>query len=125
MGGLFVDIYIIYVFKAIVHWLRVRGSEKWPFADATVTAPPTSSHGYGCPKVEIVYSYRVEGELYTGIHEEPFLLTDSLTDYVARFGVGSSLVVSVKPGEPDVSIVREDDQGALAPTPVSGRTINS
>jgi len=32
--------------------------------------------------VEIVYSYRVQDELYTGIHEEHFLATDSLTDYV-------------------------------------------
>jgi hypothetical protein len=63
--------------------------------------------------VEIVYAYRFEGELYTGIHEEPFLLADSLTDYVERFAEGRSVVVRVKPGNPEVSVVCEGDQGAV------------
>jgi len=70
--------------------------------------------------VEIVYSYRFESELYTGIHEELFLFGGHLlTAYVARFGKGNLLVVRVKPGEPEVSIVRGDDQNTLAPGPVS------
>jgi hypothetical protein len=104
---------IAYVFNASAHWLRARGSDRWLFANATVTAPPVSSSGFGCPSVEIVYSYRFKGELYTGIHEEPFLLADSVTDYVERFGEGRSLVVRVKPDSPKVSVVREGDQGAL------------
>ena len=104
---------LVYAFNAIVHWLRICGSGKWPLANATVTAPPISSHGIGCPSVEIVYCYRVKGELYTGVHEEPFLSAGSLTDYVERFGEGKSLVVRVKPDDPEVSVVREADQGAL------------
>jgi Protein of unknown function (DUF3592) len=104
---------IVYAFHAAARWLRVCGSREWPSENATVTAPPTSSSGVGCPTVEIVYSYRLKGELYTGIHEEPFLLTDSLTDYVERFGEGNSVVVRVKPGNPETSVVREGDQGAL------------
>jgi hypothetical protein len=70
--------------------------------------------------VEIVYSYRFESELYTGIHEELFLFGGhSLTAYVARFGKGNPLVVRVKPGEAEVSIVRGDDQNTLAPGPAS------
>ena len=104
---------VAYAFSAIVHWLRVCGSGKWLLANATVSAPPLGSHGLGCPAVEIVYSYRFKGELYTGIHQEPFLSTDSLTDYVERFGEGRSVVVRVRPGNPEVSVVCEDDQGAL------------
>jgi hypothetical protein len=103
----------LYSFNALVHWLRVCGTSRWPLANATVTAPPTSLSGIGCPGVEIVYSFRVKGELYTGIHEEPFLSTDSLADYVERFGEGRRIVVRVKPGNPEVSAVCEDDQGAL------------
>jgi hypothetical protein len=36
-----------------------------------------------------------------------------MTDYVERFGEGKSLVVRVKPGNPEVSVVCESDQGAL------------
>jgi hypothetical protein len=105
---------VAYAFSALVHWVRVCGTGQWPFINATVTAPPTRSSGLGCPRVEIVYSYRFKGELYTGIHEEPFLSTDSLADYVERFGEGRSIVVRVKPGNPEVSVVCEHDQGALS-----------
>jgi hypothetical protein len=102
---------IAYAFKAIVHSLRVWGSGRWPFANAIVTAPPASSSGFGCPSVEIAYSYRFKGELYTGVHEEPFLWADSSTAYVERFGVGRSFVVRVRPDNPEVSVMCEGDQG--------------
>lgn len=104
---------IAYRFNAGVHGLRVCGAGDWPLANATITAPPTSSLGLGCPKAEIVYSYRIDGELYTGIHEESFLMADWLAAYVERFREGRSLVVRVKPGSPGVSSVCEADQGAL------------
>jgi hypothetical protein len=42
-------------------------------ANATITAPPVSTFRDFSQTVEIVYSYRFEGELYTGSHEELFL----------------------------------------------------
>jgi hypothetical protein len=105
---------IVYTLRSIMHRLRIYGSGRWLLANATVTAPPLGSHGLICPAVEIVYSYRFKGELYTGIHEETFLSTDSLTDYVERFVEGKSIVVRVEPGNPELSVVCEDDQGALS-----------
>jgi hypothetical protein len=104
---------IAYTFNAGAHWLRLCGTGEWPLAYATITAPPTSSPGLGCPKAEIVYSYRIDGELYTRIHGESLSMADSLAAYVARFREGRSLVVRVKPGNPDVSIVCEADQAPL------------
>jgi hypothetical protein len=69
--------------------------------------------------VEVVYSYRLNGELYPGIHEEPFLLADSLAEYLERFGAGRSLVVRVKANAPEVSVVREGDQNKLMAAKVS------
>jgi uncharacterized protein DUF3592 len=104
---------IAYALNATMHSVRVGASLQWPLAIATVTAPPTSSSGFGCPSVEIIYSYRLDGELYTGIHEEPFLLARSVSEYLERFGEGRNIVVRVKPDNPEVSIVCEGDQGAL------------
>jgi hypothetical protein len=101
---------ILYLFKTIVRSISTIGSNKWSCAEADVTAAPTASHGPGCPTVEVVYSYRFEGELYTGLHEEAFLLGDSQADYMARFSNGRNFVVRVKPGEPEISIVRDRDQ---------------
>jgi len=104
---------IVWTFKALACELKACRTSRWLLVNATVTAPPISSSGLGCPAVEIVYSYRVQGELYTGIHEESFLLTDSVLDYVDRFGEGKNLIVRVKPENPEVSSVREHDQGAF------------
>jgi hypothetical protein len=104
---------IAYALNAAMHSVRVGTSLQWPLAIATVTAPPTSSSGFGRPSVEIIYSYRLDGELYTGIHEEVFLLARSVAEYLERFGEGRNIVVRVKPDNPEVSIVCEGDQGAL------------
>lgn len=109
-------------FYAGLHWLRACHTGQWPLASATVTAPPATSSGLICPNAEIVYSYRVDGELYTGIHEEPFLMSDSSTAYVERFGEGRNLMVRVRPGNPEVSIVCEADQG---PLPTSSEQVTS
>jgi len=87
---------------------RAGGSGKWPTVEAIVTADPIKSSGYGGTSVEIVYSYRFKGELYTGLHEEPCFLSES--DYMERFCEGRTFVVRVKPDEPEISVVRGDDQ---------------
>lgn len=105
---IFADVFFFYIFKAVVNWVRARGSRKWPSVEATVLADPDRG-GVGCLKVEIFYSYRFDGELYTGSHDEPFLI-DSTKEYAARFPKDGSLVVRIKPGEPEVSVVRDEDQ---------------
>jgi hypothetical protein len=69
---------------------------------------PIKSSGYGGTSVEIVYSYRFQGELYTGLHEELCFLTDS--EYLEQFAKGRAFMVRIKPDEPEVSVVLDDDQ---------------
>jgi hypothetical protein len=108
--GFFADLYIVYAFKILTRWVKFRGHERWSPTEATVTATPiTTSAGWGFSTVEIPYEYRVNGELYTGLHEEPFLLSDSLMQYATRFREGGKFMIRVKPGRPEVSTVREED----------------
>ncbi len=89
--------FLIYSFKWVVQSVKAAGTGKWPFTEATVRAPPTTSRGLGCPIIEVVYSYRFQGELYTGLHEEPFLLEHSLAEYAERFSDGrNSLCASTQ-----------------------------
>ena len=96
-------------FRTIVLWFKGTGANKWPCVEGTVTAQPTAPHSFG-RTVELVYSYRFKGELYTGFHQEPFFLADSVTEYLDRFSNGRKFVVRVKPKQPEVSIVRDEDQ---------------
>ena len=116
MFGVALDIYVGYLFRIIDNWYKSRGSSRWSTAEAVVTASPTESQGYGGPTVEIVYSYRFKGELYTGIHEEPFLRGDSIAEYVNRFPEGRRFVIRVNATDPQVSTVRDEDQPLLTQT---------
>ncbi|MGO8797217.1 MAG: DUF3592 domain-containing protein [Candidatus Sulfotelmatobacter sp.] len=118
--GFFID-FLVVVFKRIIGQTAARGSDAWPLAEGTVTAPPRAKFRLGRQSIELVYSYRFQGELYTGDHEQSFVLGRSLPDYVKRFGKGSRLAVRVKPEDPEVSVVRNEDQGA---SPVSGFSTN-
>jgi hypothetical protein len=100
---------VIYLFRSAWNWLSTYGSSEWPLAEAVVTDNPLRVQGFGRSTVEIPYSYRVQGELYTGLYEEPGF-GGSGSEYMERFPKGKSFVVRVKPGEPEVSVVRDDDQ---------------
>jgi hypothetical protein len=108
VGGFFVDVIVGYMVRAISNAWRSGGSAKWAVVEAIVTADPIKSSGYGGTSVEIVYSYRFQGELYTGLHEEPCFLSDS--EYMERFAKGRTFTVRIKPDEPEVSVVLDDDQ---------------
>jgi hypothetical protein len=94
--------------KAIAHYVHSLGSGKWPKAEAIVSANPERFERFGGVTVEIVYSYRFKGELYTGLHEEACFTSSN--EYIERFAKGRPFIVRVKPGEPDVSLVLEEDQ---------------
>ena len=109
MGGFFLGSILPCVLKSAGNWLRALGSGKWPTVDAMVTRDPTRLNRSGCSAVEIVYSYQLDGELYTGSHEEPFW-DGSESAYIKRFPKGRGLVARVNPDEPKVSVMRDRDQ---------------
>jgi len=100
----------IYLFRFFWAWLRAIGTEKWPTAEAIVTADPetifAASAGF---TVDVPYTYRFEGELYTGLHEEPSFGGVG-SGFMQRFAKGRRFLVRVNPAKPEVSIMRERDQ---------------
>jgi hypothetical protein len=111
MGGWFLADYI--EFLVIISWRMVteRGSDSWPVSNAKVEGAQSLWDG-GCPKAQIVYTYTFEGECYPGDYEKPFLSRSLAEDYSRQFVKDSSIVVRLKPGVPDKSIVREKDQSS-------------
>ena len=107
MGGWFVDIFAEYLFRVVTRFIKTRGRGSWPTAKATVTSSGCPGTAYGCPVGEVYYTYRVDGELYTGSHEKPFILHNSGENYARHFAPGTDFIVRLKPGQPSVSIVPE------------------
>jgi hypothetical protein len=109
MGGLLIDIYIEYLYRVVTRTIKRLGSTTWPITKATVTSSSCPRAGYGCDVAEVYYSYRVDGELYTGVNEKPFIIRNSGENYVSRFARGTEFTVRVKPQNAAVSLVRDGD----------------
>lgn len=97
----------IYLCRAAWKSVKNLGTERWAKAEGVVTDDPAFLEGLSTT-VEIPYSYRFNGELYTGLHAEPVFLSES--DYKDRFTKGRHFIIRVKPSAPEVSLVREKDQ---------------
>ncbi|HYU47571.1 MAG TPA: hypothetical protein VEK84_15510 [Terriglobales bacterium] len=108
--GWYMDVLVGYVIRLVILTIRARGSRRWRLEKATVTASNYDGYAYGGPVAEVIYTYTHEGELFAGIHQEPFILNSSAEEYAARFPRGGDVIVRVKSGEPEVSIVCDRDQ---------------
>ena len=106
MGGLIR--LAVYLSRFVWSWLRAIGSEKWPMAEAIVTADPETTYAASTGfTADVPYTYRFEGELYTGLYEEPGGVGSA---FMKRFAKGRRFVVRVNPANPEVSIMRDRDQ---------------
>ncbi len=107
MGGLFIDIFVVYLVRILYRSRRRLGTSAWDLREAKVVSISRPPAGYGCPVVEVVYSYAESDRTCWGSADIPFIWRSSADDYVGRHPVGSVLVVRVKPGDPDISTLPE------------------
>jgi hypothetical protein len=110
MGGWFIDIVVEYLYRVIARAIRTRGITHWRIVKAKVNDSTCPVATYGCHVAEVYYEYRVDGEIYTGADEKPFLFNYSGKDYIARFSPGTEINIRLKPSDPSISFVREADQ---------------
>lgn len=114
MGGWFVDVFVGYLItlcRIVARSRRARKSKTWPEASAVVCGINCPSQGYmPRPAAEIAYTYRFEGGYYGGVNRKPFFFEDSAKAYAGQFAQGDTLVIRVKPGEAETSVVRDEDQ---------------
>src|SRR5947207_1343 len=98
--GWFVDLFVAYFFKGAARWVRLRKSREWPMVEAIVTASSCPPRVLGCSVAEVAYRYAFGGDIYTGLHEKPFISRDSAQEYLRQFTAGTNLVARIKPGKP-------------------------
>jgi len=112
--GWFADLYVVFAIKVLLEWLRAMRSSKWSLVKAILISPiDVSSTGFGCPTVDVIYEYGVNGELYTGTHTKPFLLEASAEELAARFILGSEFIIRINPNQPEISFMFDKDQVSL------------
>ena len=90
----------------LLRQLRSRAAQAWPVVDGTVEFNTVRTEGFGRSEhdiPEVNYSYRVEGEYYSGAH-----VVSSEVEFAA-FPKQSRVVVHYKPSNPAVSFLDRDD----------------
>ena len=101
---------VIYILRIVRGWLNSVRSEGWPSEEAIVTADPARFTALAGSTVEVPYTYHFQGELYIGLHEEPSF--DGVgSKFMRRFAKGRRFLVRVNPEKPEVSVMRDRDQG--------------
>jgi hypothetical protein len=106
MGGLVIDIFIGFLFRAIRNAWGRYASRSWPAVKGRVNTYSMKKPGYGGDYIELKYRYKFEGERYTGTHIEPFLMGFD-RGYLARFNADAEIMVRVNPADPSKSVVVE------------------
>ncbi|MFZ1141454.1 MAG: DUF3592 domain-containing protein [Candidatus Sulfotelmatobacter sp.] len=109
MGGLVIDIVIEFLFRSLVRLVRAQRTKSWPVATAEVTGTHYRPGGFGCTVLKITYQFEFGGKRYASVDAKPFLWTSSAKEYSEQHSAGSELLVRVKPGKPEFSIVRDND----------------
>jgi hypothetical protein len=90
---------------------RARRCFGWPKVTATIVGVSWQAQYYmPRPDAEIVYTYHIDGGFYGGVDTKPFYLEGAAEKYASRFAKGDNLVIRVKPGNPETSVVLDRDQ---------------
>jgi len=110
MGGLVLDIFVVYLLRVLVRTWKRRGISEWPLQQASIESISCPLITWGCPIAEVVYLCKIGDETYSGSEDIPFIWSSSAEDYARRHPQGSVLVVRVKPGDPETSVMCTGDQ---------------
>jgi hypothetical protein len=110
MAGLFLDIFIEYLFRVMLRGIRLLRSRNWPIAKATVLSSACPRATSGCTVANVDYEYTVEGVNYADSFEKPFFDLGSGMLYAQQFAKGSDFGVRVKSGDPSLSVAASQDR---------------
>ena len=102
MGGLFLDVYIVYLFRIFWRLANLLRSRKWTKATATVFGSHTDRSVYS--SVDVDYEYAVNGQKYADSFTKPFIADSSAKAYGDQFARGTEFKIRIKPSDPSVSV---------------------
>jgi hypothetical protein len=125
MGGWFLDVFVgwlITLYRIVTRSVRARKTKEWRAISAVISSAAFQGEAYiPRPVALIAYTYHFEGGSYLGVDEKPFFFESSAKAYAAQFKRGCPLIIRVKPGEPETSIVLDKDETGTNAPPAAPR----
>ena len=126
-GMVWLAVSIIFIGGAIVFWLRQRirlkHARSWPTESGRVesTAIQLKQSSTGPSGVttssyvaSVNYSYTVQGEYYSGVLRNNFMLQGRAEAWTSKFTTGLPLQIRCNPANPKDSVLFEDEQVGMA-----------
>ena len=98
--------------KAVVR----HRSDSWNSARGTVEHGELHYEQRGkvsVPVAQLSYSFQYEGEYYAGFFRKNFMREEAAYKLIDAVPSGTPVTIRFKPGKPDQSVLREDDNAAV------------
>ena len=109
MPGFVIDIYVEWIFRVVLRFIREFGTGGWPVCQAKITGAFCPKIGYGCARAVVNYAYSVDGKRYMGTNVKPFVILNTAEIYAAQFPKGKTVSLRVKPSNPDFSVLLDSE----------------
>jgi hypothetical protein len=111
LGGLVIDVVIAYLIKSTLRFCRFWGSRKWKLVPAKIDSSwLDGSFVWNCYEADVAYTYKFEGQTYSGIDSRPYFIQNSAKIRVERYRAGETATVRVNSVLPQKSVLRQADQ---------------
>jgi hypothetical protein len=114
MGGLVIDIILMYLFKSAVRVFDFFKSSKWERTRASFKDWDVVDPAWGCPSVKLYYEFVSRKGLTKGWDEIPFYMRWHARTYAESLSRGLRPMIRVNPENPEETQFFELDQKAAA-----------
>ena len=96
MGGLVLDIVVVFLWKSATRAIQFIGSLRWKRTVASVREVIVLDPFLGCPSVRVYYRFDSTPRFTEGEDEVPFLLRWSAKQYAQRLSQAATVIVRVR-----------------------------
>jgi hypothetical protein len=97
MGGLVLDILVVFLWKGFLHTVGFIKSMRWVRTTVSVFRGEPLDPYWGCPSVRVQYRIGTKPDSQEVCDEVPFLLRRSAKRYAAKLSLSQTIIVRVNP----------------------------
>ncbi len=112
MGGLVIDIFVVFLAKSLKRGVLVVRSRRWERVQARVVNSALRDPDMGCSFVQVHYRFGSNHDAIEGLDEIPFMLSSDAKAYARRLVPNTPVVVRVNPSDArETHLFRHDQRG--------------
>jgi len=108
LGGLILDNILVFLYRTILRIVWEGRSNTWPTTVGVVEAAQASEHEM-YPYAEVIYSYSVDNESYSGSYIRGCWFDNTAERFAKRFMPPKRVIIRYRPDNPAESFIKEKE----------------